>query len=73
MLLFEEIRVEQEFPWLVLRLSWGQGLSLYLIPVLLKTRKPDLAGFCNSNLDEFRPFLIQKLGFLINLRLATLD
>ena len=73
MLLFEEVRVKQQSPWLALLLSWVEGLSLQLIPVLLETGQPDLAGSCDADLDDSRPLLVFELGLLIHLRLATLD
>ena len=73
MLLFEEVRVKQQFPRLALSLSWWEGLSLQLIPVFLERGQCDLAGSCDADLDNPRPFLILELGLLINLRFDTLD
>ena len=60
----QEIRVEQEFPRLLLGPPWRQGLSLGLLPVLLERGQADLAGSCNADLDHLRPFKVGELELL---------
>ena len=60
----QEIRVEQEFPRLLLRPPWRQWVGLDLIPVLLERGQADLAGSCNADLDHLQPFKVGELKLM---------
>ena len=60
----EEIRVEQEFPRLLLGPPWRQWVSLDFIPVFLERGQPYLACSCNADLDYLRPLQVGELELL---------